>query len=307
MAYAIESDNYRSKRSYIATAAFNGSIYQYTTQLNTTNFKNEGKLTAITTLPSGTAVSSSNCPVGRILREVGRKLYPGNNPGLQVGETYNGAVVGTTATNHYWVLVYDNETGLRGYIDPNATIFAVYNSDKSLEFTDALENAGGTPLSRLGSPVYTAGNITTTAGNVVATAGSVTAGTTVTAGTGLTITTGPFIQSRPAYTITDGASMTLGTANLIGGINTGTVTQARAVTLPITSAIITALGSVVGASSEFVFWNSAAFNATLTQGDSSTTFQNVSGSPTTAVVNASLYRFLVVVTGASTVVIYRTT
>ena len=114
---------------------------------------------AITALPSGAAVSATNCPAGRILREVGRKLYPGVNPGLAVGDTYSGAVVGTTATNKYWVLVYDAQTGLKGFIDPNASIFTIYNSDKSVEIQDAFENAGGVPT-RLGQPVNTAGTVT---------------------------------------------------------------------------------------------------------------------------------------------------
>ena len=106
MALAYEGDNYRSKRSYITTAAFNSVIYQYTAQLGPT-FKNEGRLTAITTSPSGTTLTATNCPAGRILREVGAKLYPGVHPGLAVGDTFSGAVVGTTATNKYWVKVFD--------------------------------------------------------------------------------------------------------------------------------------------------------------------------------------------------------
>jgi hypothetical protein len=159
MALAYEGDNARSKRSYIATTAFNGSIYQYTTQLNGSLLKNEGRLTALTVTPSGVAITSANCPAGRILREIGAKLYPGVHPGLAVGDTFNGAVVGTTATNRYWVKVFDAVTGARGFIDPNNSIFTVYNSDKSIELIDAAELAGGA-ATRLGQPVITAGNVT---------------------------------------------------------------------------------------------------------------------------------------------------
>lgn len=158
MALAYEGDNYRSKRSYITTGAFNSVIYQYVTQLNPSNLRNEGKLIPVTAAPSGTALTATNCPAGRILREVGRKLYPGVNPGLAVGDTFSGTVFGTTATNKYWVLVYDAQTGVKGYIDPNAAIFTIYNSDKSVEISDAFESAGGTPT-RLGQPVNTAGNV----------------------------------------------------------------------------------------------------------------------------------------------------
>lgn len=159
MALAYEGDNYRSKRSYITTGAFNGSIFQYTTRLNGTTLRTEGTLTAITTSPVGTTLTATNCPAGRILREVGAKLYPGVHPGLAVGDTFSGAVVGTTATNKYWVKVFDAQTGVRGFIDPNAALFAVYNSDKALEIQDPFENAGGTPT-RLGQPVNTAGTVT---------------------------------------------------------------------------------------------------------------------------------------------------
>ena len=159
MALAYEGDNYRSKRSYITTGAFNGSIFQYTSQLNSTNLRTEGRLTAITTGPTGVTLTATNCPAGRILREVGAKLYPGVHPGLAVGDTFSGAVVGTTATNKYWVKVFDAQTGVRGFIDPNSSLITVYNSDKALEIQDALENAGGA-ATRLGSPVNTAGNVT---------------------------------------------------------------------------------------------------------------------------------------------------
>ena len=153
----VQDDN--SKLSYITTAAFNGSIYQYTTQLNGTTFTTEGQLTAITTLPSGAAVTSTNCPAGRILRVTGRKLYPSANPGLAVGDKYNGSVVGTTATNHMWVAVFDSVTGLRAFIDPNSSGFAVYSTDRNRAFIDAAETAGGTPT-RLGPSIYTAGGVT---------------------------------------------------------------------------------------------------------------------------------------------------
>jgi hypothetical protein len=159
MALAYEGDNYRSKRSYITTAAFNNSIFQYTTQLNSSNLKNEGKLTTIATSPTGTALTAVNCPAGRILRETGSKLYPGVHPGLAVGDTFSGTVFGTTATNKYWVKVFDAQTGVSGFVDPNSSLITLYNSDKALEIQDALENAGGVPT-RLGAPVNTAGNVT---------------------------------------------------------------------------------------------------------------------------------------------------
>ena len=142
MAYAIEQDNYRSKRSYVSTGAFNNSIYSYVTALNPTTFRQEGRLALVTASPTGVALTATNCPGGRVLRENGRKLYPGVNVGLAVGDTYQGATVGTTTTNHFWVGVFDAVTGVKGFINPNTPKFVVYNSDKSLEVVDQDETNG---------------------------------------------------------------------------------------------------------------------------------------------------------------------
>ena len=136
MAYAIEQDNYRSKRSYLSTGPFQNNIYSYVTALNPSTFRQEGKLSVITTSPGGVALTATNCPGGRVLRENGRKLYPGVNVGLAVGDTYQGATVGTTTTNHFWVGVFDAITGVKGFINPNNATFSVFNSDKSLEIVD---------------------------------------------------------------------------------------------------------------------------------------------------------------------------
>jgi len=200
MALAYEGDNYRSKRSYITTGAFNSSIFQYTTQLNGTTLRTEGRLTAVTTSPVGTTLTATNCPAGRILRELGAKLYPGVHPGLAVGDTFSGAVVGTTATNKYWVKVFDAQTGVRGFIDPNAALFTVYNSDKALEIQDPFENAGGTPT-RLGQPVNTAGDVI--AGGQIRSTG-VTALTTVTGTGGTTQAVDPTLSQF--FTLTSNAS-----------------------------------------------------------------------------------------------------
>jgi hypothetical protein len=272
MALAYEGDNYRSKRSYITTAPFNSNrMFTYNTQFNSSNLKTEGRLVAVSTLPSGAAVSATNCPAGRILREVGRKLYAGVNPGLAVGDTYSGAVVGTTDTNKFWVLVYDAQTGLKGFIDPNAPIFTIYNSDKSVEIQDAFENAGGLPT-RLGQPIFTAGNITTTAGSI--------------------------IQQRPVNAVATGA-VTLTAAQTVGGVVTQAAAGTQALTLPATADIISAMGSYVGTTSEFIYINTAAQAVTVTAGDGNTT---IVGS---VAVNNTSARFIIRIASATTVVLYR--
>jgi hypothetical protein len=238
-----------SKRSYITTAPFNASIYSYSTRLNASAFKNEGKLSVVSTLPSGEALSTTNCPAGRILRETGRKLYPGANPGLQVGDVYNGAIVGTSATQHLWVYVYDIVTGLRGYIDPNATIFAVYNSDRNNAFVDLGEQTGGAPT-RLGQPVYTGGNVI--ANGIISAGTSVYASTTMVAGT--SISAGTNISSGTFMTV--GTSLSVGT-NISSGTSitaATTMTAQKYLTLPVGSGTGSS-GSPLTASS-----GSASFN-----------------------------------------------
>ena len=174
MAHTYEGDGPRSKRSYITTAAFNNEIWAYQTQMNPTSFKTEGRLVAAT-LPSGTALTAALCPAGRILREVGRKLFPAVHPGLVATDTWNGTAVGTSVsyTGHMMVLVFDAVTGLKGFIDPNNEILSVYSSNRANDFVDATENpsTGGAPV-RLGPSIYTAGNIVfapTPIGTLVAT------------------------------------------------------------------------------------------------------------------------------------------
>jgi len=161
MAHTYEGNGPRSKRSYITTAPFNNDIWAYQTQMNPTSFKTEGRLVAAT-LPSGTTLTAALCPAGRILREVGRKLFPAVHPGLVATDTWNGTAVGTSVsyTGHMMVLVFDAVTGLKGFIDPNNEILSVYNSDRANDFVDATENpsTGGAPV-RLGPSIYTAGNI----------------------------------------------------------------------------------------------------------------------------------------------------
>ena len=278
VAHGVENPN--SKRSYISTSAFNGVIYSYTTQVNPANgYTAEGKLTAITTLPSGAAVTATNCPAGRILREVGRKLYPGANPGLAVGDTYSGAVVGTTVTNHMWVGVFDSVTGLRGFIDPNASTFAVYSTDRNPAFVDAAETAGGTPT-RLGPTLYS--------------------------GSGVTMTAGVFNQYRPVTSFSS-ADQNLTLAQTLGGIITMTPgSTVRNVYLPSTASMITALGPV-GASAEFVV-NSIDNTLRLTRLDGNTTIVGTGQVSNTYIdVNTTIFRFIISVNSPTTVIVYHTT
>lgn len=124
-----------SRRAYITTTAFNNDFYTYTTTLNPTTFVTTGTLAA-----NVVGATAATCPANRILRENGKRLYPeGANPGV------NTLLVG----------VYDSITGLKGFIDPNAPPFAVYNTDKSYQTPNGINPNGS--LVDQGPPIFTRG------------------------------------------------------------------------------------------------------------------------------------------------------
>jgi len=142
-----------SARSYISTEPFNTDFFSYT--VKKVKFQTVGQLGLVT-------LDASKCPAGRILRENGRKLAPGINPGV------------TT----YMVGVYDNQSMLNGFIDPNASLFAVYSSNRPNFLVDNVEPDANVVTDK-GAPVLTNGLVS--AGTTVTAGLSVTAGTTVTA------------------------------------------------------------------------------------------------------------------------------
>ncbi len=153
-----------TRGSWISTTAFNNDFFSYTTTVNPTTFQTTGTLGAVTGATAGT------CPAGRVLRENGKKLYP---------EAHNGV-------STYMIGVFDPVSFLSGFIDPNSTIFAVYNSNKpasldttTLSFAGGLNPNGG--AADLAPPIYTAGTvtavgaITSTTGDITATTGQIVA------------------------------------------------------------------------------------------------------------------------------------
>jgi hypothetical protein len=113
-------------RSYLTTSSFNTSIYSYVTTINNMTSITNGALSTVS------AATVLNCPKGHVLRETGRKLYPGINPGV----------------SSMMVSVYDDATMINGYIDPNSPIYTIFNGDKASFIPNN---------SQLGSPVYTRG------------------------------------------------------------------------------------------------------------------------------------------------------
>jgi len=146
----------RAVRNYITAGSFNGQFYNYTTSFNTTTLTTTGALSAVT------GATAANCPQGRILRENGKKLFPGGAyPGIST------MMVG----------VYDSLSLLSGFIDPNSSVFAMYNTDKPVDVIDGLDLSGN--VVHKGQPVFTLGDviagrqIRSTGGGALATSGTV--------------------------------------------------------------------------------------------------------------------------------------
>ena len=245
--------------NYISTAPFGDNIFTYTTSVNSA-FTTIGQIQSLLSL--GT-VSAGTAPAGRILRTNSRKLFPGANPCSTIITVGSGT---QTVTQLYsqMVGVIDVVSGLSGFIDPNDSLFAIYNVDKAIDYP----NDGSTPahLAHKGPSLYTAGNvtadlnivtnngaigvdvaagaagtitsaagITANTGNIVATAGNIvaTAGNIVATAGNIVATAGKIVLSSAVTT--SGASpqaagsASIGTATLVAGamvVNTTAVTAA---------------------------------------------------------------------------------
>ena len=215
--------------NFISTAAYGDSIFSYTTSQNSTTFATTGTIQSLLNL--GT-VTAGTAPVGRILRVNNKKLFPGANTCSTIITTGGGTAT-VTQLRSQMVGVIDIVTGISGFIDPNDSMFAIYNVDKAIDYP----NDGGTPtdVAHRGPSVYTAGNVVA--------ALAVTAGTTVTAGTGLSLTAGNLAITASApqvipYVATD--------SPYAFATNTGTLysfTEAGAVNLNATT--VPPIGSII--------------------------------------------------------------
>jgi hypothetical protein len=123
-----------SRRSYISTAPFFNNIFTYTTTL-LPSLRTQGTLTPIA---GGNCVT---CPAGRVLRENGRKLFPDANPDV----------------TQYLVGVYDSQNYQSGFINPNDSVFAIYNTDRPNFIPDNNDGLEGPPILTTGNIVSTEG------------------------------------------------------------------------------------------------------------------------------------------------------
>ena len=161
-----------SRLSYYSAANFYNNFFTYTTSVNAQG-------TTVGSLSSVSGATLANCPAGRVLRETGRKLYPGANPSI----------------NTYMVSVYDAQTQLTGFIDPNSSVFTIYNTDKPNFITDGVDPTAN--VTDAGMSIYTLGNIT--AGGFISTASYITSASTITAASGNVVATTGHVTAGTYY------------------------------------------------------------------------------------------------------------
>jgi hypothetical protein len=122
-------------KSYISTNSFRDWFFSYTVKTGPSpQFAKTGQLGPVK------GITNRNCPAGRILRENGKKLYPGVHDGITV----------------FMVGVFDSVTLLSGFINPNAQVFAPFSGEKPLFMPDT--NQLNNEIT-LGAPVYTQGHV----------------------------------------------------------------------------------------------------------------------------------------------------
>ena len=88
------------QRSFVTYEPYYKDIYQY-------DMVADGRVMTGVLSPV-VGASEQNCPAGRVLYATNKNLYPGTNPGI----------------NTIYVGVYDPETFIRGYINPEAIPFS---------------------------------------------------------------------------------------------------------------------------------------------------------------------------------------
>ena len=130
------------RKTYIAMRPYYYDFFSYTTSVS--NYLTTGGLKTVAGA-SPTLGQTGYCAQGAFLRETGRRLYPGANPGI------------TTMM----VSVFDFATGLTGFIDPNSEGFTPQNADRAYYIDSAGENPNSTITwtSDRAPPVYTHGDV----------------------------------------------------------------------------------------------------------------------------------------------------
>ena len=184
------------RRSFITTGTFHTEIFKYSTTVNAA-FQTVGTLMTLDAAGTGNA---TNCPGNRILRENGRVIAPDANPVSFITKANgSGASVTTTALTLQAVLigVYDANSGLSGFIDPNSSKFQLYNGSKSYAQIDGVnpvtgvkDNLGANALATVSlTPVVSATAVSAVIDASTSKVFKISLDSTMTANTTITVTT----------------------------------------------------------------------------------------------------------------------
>jgi hypothetical protein len=200
-----------SKRSYITTALPNTHIYKYAKTYNAGTYTWSGSLS---TVDMTVSPFTSYNEAGMVLKENGKKLYPSANPGVDrymVGVFIDG------------LLPVDDDTPLPSlFIDPNCSVFAVFNGDKSAFLPRAADDHATPASADMGVPVYTVGDITTTQGNLLVDRGNIGAyGDIISSNGHIVAATGDVVAATGSITAAAGS------ISAAGSVSAGTFLRAE--------------------------------------------------------------------------------
>jgi hypothetical protein len=135
---SVRSDQSKQPvRQFVSSIPFHQNIFSYQLTRNIASDEQIGILRA-----NIVGANPKTCPSGRILRENGKKLYPGVNSGVST----------------YMIGVIDSISNITGFIDPNSPAFAVYSTDLPASFKDGMD-PGPQGYKDVGPPVFTNGSI----------------------------------------------------------------------------------------------------------------------------------------------------
>lgn len=229
------------RRQYVSTGNFTGKFFAYEKDAIV-----NGVQTYILNDVAGTYLK------GAILRENGRKLIKGVNPGDSNGDLVDGT--GNKYTYLVGVINTSADPNVAGFIDPNCSLFAPFNTDKPyfLDSPDEVVDVTTNPDSQaIGAPVYTNGDITTTAGNLVIGTGRLTVGAKVAGQTTLVAGTKAITVSG----VTTSSLAFVSIVNAIPGAGNATVShKAVCTTDTITITALVAAGTINNVDLSVVNW-----------------------------------------------------
>lgn len=142
-----------TRKSYTAVGSFGYSFFTYNYGMNSQTLVEEGILTVVG--------PQADCPAGRILYENGKKIVPTSAPfpPIRVVSSIAGELVNNSVLTSYMVGVFDPQSGLSGFIDPNSVNFAINSSDLPVFLNNDIGRGPLTNIKNSGNPVVTNGHI----------------------------------------------------------------------------------------------------------------------------------------------------